>query len=313
MTTVGRVSLVVLTYRRPDDLAALLPALEDHLGEFSEDLEILVIDNDDSASARGIVDDFASARVRYVHEPAPGIAHARNRALDETAGSRLLVFIDDDERPTPGWLSSMLATYSATSPAGVTGPLYPDYEVSPDPWLVAGGFFVRKNYPAGHLMPAAGTGNLLLDLDQVRRHQLRFDERFGMTGGSDTLFTRTLIRAGGRIVWAPGAGLVDKVPASRMTRQWVLNRQFRFGNTWSRTSLELARPGRSHGLTRGRLTLQGSARVAYGVLRLAQGTLQRSVNPRARGLRAIYRGAGMVAGAWGSVYQEYRRSGSSGG
>ena len=116
-------------------------------------------------------------------------------------------------------------------------------------------------------MPAAGTGNLLLDLEQVRAHGLRFDERFGLTGGSDTLFTRTLIDRGGRIVWSSAAGLVDKVPAQRLTRKWVLNRQYRFGNTWSRTSLELVDPGPRRLATRARLTVAGGSRFGYGLLR----------------------------------------------
>ncbi len=109
----------------------------------------MVVDNDPEASAREVVASFAGFGVRYVHEPAPGIAHGRNRALDESAGARLLIFIDDDERPCPGWLAAMLATYERTGAAGVTGPVYPDYEGEPDPWLVAAGIFIRKEYPDG--------------------------------------------------------------------------------------------------------------------------------------------------------------------
>ena len=305
--SVGKISIVVLTYKRTADLAQLLPMLHRQLEDFDEDFEIVVVDNDPGASAKPVVAEHDSPIVRYVNEPAPGIAHARNRALDETRGSDLLIFIDDDERPLDSWLGAMLTAYRRSRPAGVTGPLYPDYETDPDPWLVAGGFFVRKEYPEGHLMPAAGTGNLLLDLEQVRAHDLRFDERFGMTGGSDTLFTRTLIDRGGRIVWSSAAGLVDKVPAQRLTRKWVLNRQYRFGNTWSRTSLELVDPGPRRLATRARLTIAGGSRFGFGLLRRGYGSVTKSMEHQARGARAIRRGMGMVSGAWGSAYEEYRR------
>ena len=177
-----KISIVVLTYKRITDLAQLLPMLHRQLEDFDEDFEIVVVDNDPAASAMPVVEADGSPSVRYVNEAAPGIAHARNRALDETRSSDLLIFIDDDERPLDSWLGAMLSAYRHSRPAGVTGPLYPDYETAPDPWLVAGGFFVRKEYPEGHLMPAAGTGNLLLDLEQVRAHDLRFDERFGLDG-----------------------------------------------------------------------------------------------------------------------------------
>jgi succinoglycan biosynthesis protein ExoM len=307
MLQLGRISIVVLTYQRTDEIAQLLPALHDQIEQFDEDFELLVVDNDPLASARPVVEADPSPLVRYVNEPAPGIAHARNRALDETVDSQLLIFIDDDERPLDTWLGAMLDTYRESRPAGVTGPLYPDYAIEPDDFIVAGGFFVRKQYPEGHLMPAAGTGNLLLDLEQVRRHGLRFDERFGTTGGSDTLFTRTLVQRGGRIVWSPAAGLIDKVPAKRMTKTWVLNRQYRFGNTWSRTSLELVSPGPRRLAARAHLTALGIARFGYGLLRTAYGTVARAPKHQARGGRALRRGLGLVGGAWGSVYQEYRR------
>ena len=304
----GPLAIVVLTYLRPDDLAELLPLLEQQIATVGHDgCSILVIDNDPAGSAEAVVRRLASAHVRYVHEPAPGIAHARNRALDETVDDALLIFIDDDERPLDGWLAAMLDAYARHRPAGVTGPLFPEYETDPDPWLLAGGFFVRREFPDGHRVPAAGSGNLLLDLRQVRRLGLRFDERFGLTGGSDTMFTRQLIARGGVVVFAPGAGVIDKVPASRMTRHWTLRRQYRVGTTWSRTAVELAPAGTRRLWTRLRLTAGGGARIGVGALRHALGRATGSLTHQARGSRTLRRGLGMAAGAWGGTVTEYQR------
>jgi GT2 family glycosyltransferase len=303
-----RTALVVLTYLRPDDLAELLPLLEQQIATVGHDAcTILVIDNDPAGSAEAVVRHLASPLVRYVHEPAAGIAHARNRALDETVDDELLIFIDDDERPLDGWLAAMLDAYARHRPAGVTGPLFPEYETDPDPWLLAGGFFVRREFADGHRVPAAGSGNLLLDLTQVRRLGLRFDERFGLTGGSDTLFTRQLIARGGAVVFAPRAGVVDKVPASRMTRHWTLRRQYRVGTTWSRTAVELAPAGSRRLWARLRLTAGGGARVGVGALRHALGRATGSLTHQARGSRTLRRGLGMAAGAWGGTITEYHR------
>lgn len=310
MTSNDRIAIAVLTYRRPEELRGLIPELSAQITAAGRDFDVMVVDNDPEASARDVVASFADLGVRYVHEPAPGIAHGRNRALDESLDARLLIFIDDDERPCPGWLEALLATYERTGAAGVTGPVYPAYEGEPDPWLVAAGIFIRKKYPDGTEMPAAGTGNLLLDLEQVRALGLRFDDRFGMTGGSDTLFTRSLVKAGRRIVYAASAGVFDKVPSSRMTRAWGRQRYFRVGNTWSRTSLELADGQLERSLLRLRLTILGLARAGYGLVRGALGLASGNLDHRARGERAMVRGLGMVAGAWGRTYVEYRREGS---
>ena len=102
------VTIAVLTFRRPDDLAELLPLL---LAQAAENdgagrrVDVLVVDNDAAAGGRPVVAALGDERIRYVVEETPGISAARNRALEE-AGGAFLVFIDDDERPHPGWLAT---------------------------------------------------------------------------------------------------------------------------------------------------------------------------------------------------------------
>nr|WP_284288167.1 glycosyltransferase family A protein [Angustibacter aerolatus] len=74
--------IAVLTYRRPDDLAQVLPALVVQAAATAPRARVLVVDNDPDAGAREAVAAFAADGVEYAHEPQPGIAAARNRALD---------------------------------------------------------------------------------------------------------------------------------------------------------------------------------------------------------------------------------------
>jgi succinoglycan biosynthesis protein ExoM len=307
------VVLAVLTYRRPEDLRDALPELVAQADRVPGRSEVLVVDNDPAGGAGAQVTSFARALgdgapvVRYAHEPTPGIAAARNRALDEAGDHDLLVFIDDDERPVAHWLEELLATYAVDRPAAVVGPVVSRYEVEPEPWIQAGRFFDRRRLPSGTALDVAATNNLLLDLAQVRALDLRFDERFGITGGSDTLFTRQLVDRGGRMVWCDEAVVWDIVPASRLTRSWVLRRAFRSGNGHSRVALERT-TGLARTLARARLTLDGAVRVVGGAARWLVGLATGSLGRRARGRRTIARGAGMVSGAYGYVYAEYRRA-----
>ncbi|WP_344467134.1 glycosyltransferase family A protein [Cellulomonas aerilata] len=300
------VTVAVLTYRRPGDLAAVLPALDQQARTLDPPAGVLVVDNDPDGGARTTVVDHGSDLVRYVHEPEPGIAAARNRALTE-AGTDLLVFIDDDERPSEHWLVDLVRTYLVDRPAAVVGPVVSEYERDPDAWVAAGRFFDRRRLPTGTTVELAATNNLLLDLAQVRREGLTFDLGLGITGGSDTLFTRQLTRAGGRLVWCDSALVVDVVPASRLSREWVLRRAFRSGNSWSHTSLLLAASPRERAVQRAVLTTRGTIRVVAGAARAGVGAVTGSLPHRVRGVRTVARGAGLVAGAWGSVYSEYRR------
>lgn len=300
------VTIAVLTYRRPDHLAEILPMLAAEAASLTPAAEVLVIDNEpDGSTARSLHTDGFAATVRIVHEPTPGIAAARNRALDE-ASTRLLAFIDDDERPEPGWLGHLVAAYHRFGADAVAGPVLPRYTTEPDPWIAAGRFFVQPTRTTGSARPVAATNNLLLDLDVVNDLDLRFDLRYGLTGGSDTVFTRALTRAGKRIVWCAEAPVHDIVPAERATRAWVLQRAYRLANTGSRVQLDGLGVGRRT-IATAKILAKGSVRCVVGALRAALGTVTRNLAMNARGHRLIARGRGMIAGAFGSVFAEYSR------
>lgn len=303
--------VAVLTYRRPDDLAAILPLLIDQVERADLPASVLVVDNDAAGAGAATAAALGAPLVRAVVEPRPGIAAARNRALAD-ADADLLVFIDDDERPSQDWLSLLLATYRRDRPAGVVGPVVSEFETEPDPWVRAGRFFDRKRHPTGTRVDVAATNNLLLDLRRIRAMGLEFDERFGITGGSDTLFTRQLVAGAGPLVWCDEAVVVDKVPSSRVTRRWVLRRAYRFGNGWSRTSIALTSGRWDRVRTRVWLTGVGIVRVVVGGGRWVVGTLTRSVANRAQGTRTCVRGLGMLTGAWGIVFAEYARPAGAG-
>jgi GT2 family glycosyltransferase len=306
----AQVVIAVLTYRRPHDLAELLPMLTDQADRHPGAVDILVVDNDPDAGAKDAVGAAAAAwqgRLRYAHEPRPGIAAARNRALEDSAGYGTLIFIDDDERPVESWLDDLLATYTRFPGPGVVGPVVSRFDVPLSDYVRAGAFFDRRRMPTGSTVTVAATNNLLLDLALVRSTGIAFDEAFGLSGGSDTLFTRRLVAAGGPLIWCDEAIVTDVVPAARSGRDWVLRRQLRSGNSWSRTELALATTRRARARTRLMLTVIGGVRVAGGAARLLLGTVTRSLRHRARGAKTLARGSGIVLGAYGYTYVEYRR------
>lgn len=302
------VVIAILTYRRPDDLAAAIPAVLAEAATVTPAASILVVDNDPDGGAAAIADEFVGRGVRYAHEPVPGIAAARNRALDSVDDDCVLIFIDDDEHPCAGWLTALLGTYQATGAGAVAGPVLSEFATDPDAWVAAGRFFDRRRHATGTALTAAATNNLLLDLGRLAPLRLRFDEAFGLTGGSDNLFTRQLVRAGIGMVWCDEAIVIDRVPASRVQRSWVLKRAFRSGNTTVRVSLTMSRSRRERAAARIRATFDGSVRILGGSVRAGLGAVTGSLVHQARGRRAISRGAGMVSGAFGSVAAEYLRS-----
>ena len=261
-------TIAMLTYRRNDYLAQVIPELlaqADDVCDAQTTASVLIVDNDPQAGARAVVeaaraalageqseaaepsesadsDAVAMSRLVYVHEPEPGIVAGRNRALSQARGSDALVFIDDDEIPSPGWLKALVSTWRAQGCAAVTGPTPPAFEVDPSAWVTASGAFDSWEAADGAQVRSADTGNLLLDLAVVENLGLRFDPRYGLTGGEDSLFTRQLTRAGGVIRFAAGAVVTKRVPAARARRTWVLERSLRSGSSWARVRIDTAAP-----------------------------------------------------------------------
>lgn len=310
------VVVAALTFKRPGLLDGLLPMLageialaEKHHPEIS--MRIMVIDNDPEASAYGVVESHsrvAGVPISYAHEATPGITAARNLALSLAGPDDLLVFIDDDEQPTTGWLGHLLRTFEEHPCAAVVGPVVSTYERSPDPWVAAGRFFQRRRMPTGTRTDVAGTGNLLLDMRRVRRLRLSFDPQFGLSGGEDTMFTRQLAGSGEAIVWCDEAIVMDLVPSARLTRRWVVTRVFRYGTSWSTVALRLAPTSARRLALRLRLTADGLARAGAGSARWLWGIAAGNLTHQARGVRTAARGLGLILGAWGFSHQEYRRA-----
>lgn len=300
------VTLSTLTFRRPEDIAATLPLLVEQVRSVPHDVEVLVVDNDTTDSAREAVEGFAP-EVRYVHEPTPGIAAARNRVLAETEHRDVVVFFDDDERPVTEWLHLLLEMYERERPTGVVGPVISEYSQAPDEWILAGRYFERLRHPTGTRVRVAATNNLLLDRRFLQEHGIAFDQRFGLTGGSDTMLTRQITDAGGVLLWCDEAVVTDVVPASRLTREWVTRRAFRSANGGIRVELELAGSPIRRLRVRVRSTGRGLARILSGAGQWLVGCMTRKIAFRARGVRKMARGSGMVTGAFGYVYAEYAR------
>lgn len=306
MAAAGYVHIVVavLTFRRPEGIGKLLEVLRNqvHQPERPFRLTVLVVDNDATGSARSVVEAFADTgayRLIYVIEPQQGIPLARNRAIDTApADTDLFCFLDDDEWPVDGWLDAMLAVRARTGADCVYGPVEPVYPSDPPAFFVRSRVFDRKRNRDGARIDYAASNNVMIDHRYMRAHGLRFDERMRFTGGTDYLFFNQAVRGGMKVFWADDALVYDIIPAGRMTWKWLLQRQYRLGNTFAvRDTL--------YGTPREKLW-----RLVYGAARTSLGAAMLPallVSPRwgMRALTHMFRGAGMVSGILGHAYQEY--------
>lgn len=308
------------TYRRPGLLAGLLPRLLGQIDAAAEDLgvgarlSIVVVDNDAEGSARAVADEVGDERIRYVIESSPGISSARNRVLDEAAGADVLVFLDDDETPHENWLVHLLRTHRERDADAVCGPVHAVFEGGEDPWVAAGGYYLgqrREGMRTGELLGRAATNNLLLDLAEVRRLGLRFDARFGLTGGEDSLFTGQLTAAGGKIVFCAEAVVDDLVPADRNTRTFNLARRRAQAATHVRVVQELATSIPDRATNGARWLVIGVGQLCKGSVLALAGRLSGNLRNRAQGESRVASGIGVLEGLAGIMSTPYSRSKSA--
>ncbi|SCB61650.1 Glycosyltransferase, GT2 family [Rhizobium aethiopicum] len=299
------IAVGVLTYRRLDGIAKLLDVMTRQARNPARPyhLTMVIVDNDAAGSARATVENFGQTGAYdliYVVEPNQGIPFARNRALDSApAGTDLFCFLDDDEWPVDGWLDAMLETRERNRADCVYGPVQPVYPDNPPEYFIKARVFERKKNKDGQRISYAASNNVMFDYPLIRSWNLRFEEKMRFTGGTDYLFFNQAIRRGMQVFWADKALVYDIVPASRMTWKWVLQRQYRLGNTFAVSEV-------LHGNLKRRLY-----RAAYGATRVILGLAMLPailISPYwgMRALTHVLRGAGMVNGILGHAYQEYR-------
>jgi succinoglycan biosynthesis protein ExoM len=303
------VTVGILTYQRPKSLARTLaslgPIAMDQPGRTWRIHDILVIDNDAQPTARAIVEELVTSgfplAVRYRHEPTPGLAAARNRALDE-AEADVLVFIDDDETAEAGWPDGLITTMDATGAALVGGPVRTAFAAAPPRWIIDGGFFDRPEPPDRTPQTWLRSGNLALDLAQVTAHSLRFDEQFGLTGGEDTDFSLRAYKLGLGLQWSSTAVVTEIVGPDRTTIGWLTRRERRSTANWVRA--ELAQHGNSP-VRRVLIASRGLVRLGQGSITAVAGLVQRRPSRMVRGLVVASRGIGSLHGLLGGRSTAY--------
>ncbi|MEU9432507.1 glycosyltransferase [Streptomyces sp. NPDC048252] len=213
-------TVVVATRERAEKLAHALDSL---LAQDHPDFEIVVVDNAPvTDTTRDLVERKYAERVRYVTEPAPGLAVAHNRGV-ETAQGEVIAFTDDDVVADPRWLTELTAPFTADPGLGcATGLILPARLRTPAQVLLEshGGFakgFTARTYdpqdpPADEpLFPFTagrfGSGANMAFRTEVLRAAGGFDPATGagtLARGGDDLYGFVRVLAGGhRLHYTP--------------------------------------------------------------------------------------------------------------
>lgn len=253
-----QLSVVIATLDRAHLLAGALDALSLQQVPPGLDWEILVVDN---GSTDGTPDVVAAAAtragaagpgrsIRYVHEAAQGLSHARNRGVREARGA-IIAFTDDDVLPAPDWVASIVAAMDRWQADGVGGRILPRWEAEPPSWLVTD----RRLLDRLAIMDADVATLLALPIDHppkvwganmaFRRHAFEttgsFDPRLGVAGrrlyrGEETDFVERALERGLRIAYDASLVVHHRIGPDRMRPAYFRRLFFDAGQSEARVA-----------------------------------------------------------------------------
>lgn len=294
------IACCISTLHRADGLAATLASVAAQRASLPTATRLIaIVVSNDPADARpaGIVAQVRAQtglEVILDAEPRRGVAFPRNRALEiarRTVGTGgAIVFIDDDEIATDGWLAALLAARERFGPGIVTGPVDPSFQRPPPDWVIEGGFFDATLLPTGTRRPWAFTNNVLLDASLIDEAGPRFQTEF-IRVGEDRHFFQRLAQAGVPIRWVAEARVVESIPPDRVSAAWLVSRQRSAG----RCVAPIERDLRGAAWSMMSCTAKGTVWIVLASIRqmLARRT---SASVRAR-MQCAW-GLGLLEGAW---------------
>ncbi len=232
------------TFNRADRLDALVAAMRAQKCPIP--FEILAVNNNSTDGTAAVLERLSALPgppLRVVTESVQGIVAARNRAVEESLNSDIMVFIDDDELPLPGTLTGAVAAVVDEGAQCAGGRVQVDFSEHRRPsWLGDEllGFLAAVDYGETpfwitDLETPVWTANVAYDMRLFRDDpDLRFDQRYdrvgkGVGGGEDVLMFRALIARRIPMRYRPDMCVLHDIEPWRLRRSYFLKLHYQSG------------------------------------------------------------------------------------
>lgn len=232
------------TYNRAERLESLVAAMRAQRCPIP--FEILAINNNSADATPEVLARLAELPgppLRWVTETTQGIVAARNRGIQESLASDIMVFIDDDETPLPGLLEAAAHAILEEGAQCAGGRVDMDFSQHPRPtWLgdellgfLAAVDHGKEAFWIEDTKTPIWTANVAYAMQIFRdAPDLRFDKRYDrkgnvVGGGSDAIMFRTLVERKIRIRYRPDMAVLHSVEPWRLRRSYFLKLHYRAG------------------------------------------------------------------------------------
>jgi succinoglycan biosynthesis protein ExoM len=286
-----KAAVCIATCHRMHGLRSLLGDLLQQDVPVGWEVEIRVVCNepdvDQRRFAQSVYSIIPDAIITF--ESIQNIARARNAAVQLGVADAFL-FIDDDERPNPCWLRSLLMRIDNAQIDAVFGPVYGRQSGHAPLWLERAGAFNKlgPNHDGEISWTQTRTSSAAVKGELLGENADLFDPDYGVSGGSDTELFRRLSKKGARFVHERAAFVYEDNDRARCSWVAVLRRRYKAGAVYGRMQLNAKLANAIwYTLSRG---LFGAGLLFMGILPLLIGKPRIAFNGACRFVTAI--------GAW---------------
>jgi len=202
----------------------------------SDRFELLVVDNASTDDTPQVAAQVARQRpdaVRVVNAPVLGLSSARNTGVKHARGE-VIVFVDDDAFPGPGWLRALAGALSEDGVLVAGGPVEPIFEGELPSWFSERFLAYLSAWEIGPEVRRLTyneypRGNNIGFRREVFERFGTFSTHLGRKGRSllsceETEMCLRVERGGGTILYVPDARIRHITPTDRLTPEWLARR-----------------------------------------------------------------------------------------
>jgi len=218
-------SVIICTRNRAESLRPTLESIGKVTVPDGWNVELLVVDNGSTDHTPAIVGEarLGNMKLRHVNEPKPGLSFARNTGMSVAQGE-IIIFTDDDVRPSLAWLEKMVTPLMERTCDAVVGNVEAAEHLQRS-WM--------KPFHKVWVSIPPGTGDTERELvganmgfhRSVLERVPAFDPELGAGAlgfGEETLFSWQLCEAGYRLRRVSDALVVHHFEPSRLLHsQWL--------------------------------------------------------------------------------------------
>lgn len=239
-------SVIIPTHNGERRFPELLESLKTQINSEGISWEVIIVDNNSTDGTRGLVERYQSSwlpnvPLRYAFESQQGVAHARQKGVDEAQGE-LFGFLDDDMVPEADWVEKTCLFAKEHPKAGAWGSqIHGVYEGPLPQNFEKLKMFLAINergqkelmyLPTKKMLPPGG--GLAVRKDLWIQHVPR-TLVLGVMGGSrglggEDIEAMLYLQHNGYEIWyAPAMVVYHRIPRKRLEKKYLLNLCYQTG------------------------------------------------------------------------------------